>query len=612
MAVGSRLHASALALSILLFGATWLPAQQEFVRGDFNGDDQVALQDVLATLAFIYSDGPGPVSSCGVNGPQNLDVADYNDNEFITIADPLRLIHFLFQNPGLPQFPPAVACGPDPDQSQRGFDVVDPDFEVLLGEPLVTPPTGPNRIAQYPIYLSTTESTVGLELYFAITNVQALSNPTFVGTTNVALEQVIFNVVILRLGDPFMPLSLGQGTSFLGFLQFDLTDGFDPPDLDWAPEFFEGYPRRATLVDSSFEDHLPLFTAISTPVFIRGDVTGGLGSLSEGDGLVNEQDLTYLWNYVFNPTLPLPLPICGPLEVFDAFDINDNEVLTIADVLLLEAVLAGDAVVPAPNECGPDLNETTNGFDQRDPNYAILADDLDIVIQSASDIRAEIDFSVISSAPVRGLEFTLRVPPDVIPHDPLFVPDPGLLQSVEVQSQLADARLSITIYSLDGPFLPALDGVRQPLGVMLFDLDQPALPAPIGFTPDAIVGLRSVRATIVDDLFQDHHPILGAGVNAFIRGDANSQHGINGPVDIGDPISIFNFLFPPNPPVPTAPITCLDALDVNNDGSVDIGDAVSALNWLFGVSPTIPHPFPACGFDSDIDLLDCQDYPLCP
>ncbi|MCA8962482.1 MAG: hypothetical protein KDC38_18280 [Planctomycetes bacterium] len=88
----------------------------------------------------------------------------------------------------------------------------------------------------------------------------------------------------------------------------------------------------------------------------------------------------------------------------------------------------------------------------------------------------------------------------------------------------------------------------------------------------------------------------------FVRGDANGD----GMRDIGDAISILNFLFAEGPASP-----CADASDVNDDGGIDIGDAISLLSFLFG-TPSIPIPDPdSCGSDPTGDPLDCVSYPLC-
>ncbi|MGE3165424.1 MAG: hypothetical protein AB7O52_11005 [Planctomycetota bacterium] len=578
-------------------------AQLEFVRGDTNGDEQIGLNDVLIILSY-FAGGPAPTSGCSGDPLVVPEAADVNDNEYLTIADALRLADVLFVNPTEPIAPPNV-CGPDPTSGQNGFDVVDPAYQVFLGEPIVTPPTGVNRIVEYPVYLGAPASVHGLDLYFAVSNTLALSNPTFDGPDNVALEQVVFNVVILTLADPLTGLVVSPGTRFLGYLQFDLADGFEPPSIDWVPEFISGFPRRGTLVDSSSDDHHPSFLSITTPIFFRGDVAGGVDG---GDGVVDPTDLAFLHSFLSFQAVPVPTSVCGPLRVLDGLDVNDNEFITIADALLLEATLGGTASIPAPSgDCGPDPSESPMGFNQRDPAYRITATDLDIVINSPADIRALIDFTVTAPLPVRAIEFALSVPPGVNPLAPALVLHPSIPPGVTVETNFVNQRLFLSIFS-STPLLPA--GTDLPLGELRFALPTPVLPNPIQLLATFEESVRARRTTIVDDQFQDHHPVLGAGTVEFIRGDTNNQAGVNSPLDIGDAITIFNYLFPPEAPV--LPVTCLDAVDVNNDGALDIGDAITLLGYLFGQIPTLPSPFLLCGLDTDIDLLDCDSATLCP
>ena len=88
----------------------------------------------------------------------------------------------------------------------------------------------------------------------------------------------------------------------------------------------------------------------------------------------------------------------------------------------------------------------------------------------------------------------------------------------------------------------------------------------------------------------------------FLRGDANQSS----TVEISDAIGVLNYLFLGQPN------TCLDALDVNDDGNVSISDPLAVLCWLFCAgSPPPPEPFPGCGFDQTFDSLDCESFDNC-
>jgi hypothetical protein len=104
----------------------------------------------------------------------------------------------------------------------------------------------------------------------------------------------------------------------------------------------------------------------------------------------------------------------------------------------------------------------------------------------------------------------------------------------------------------------------------------------------------------------------------FVRGDANSD----GKVDLGDAISILNYLYRAGPEP-----RCLDAADVDDSSErgharppIAMNDAVILMQWLFLAGPPPAPPSPttiraaprACGPDPQVwDGLDCSFYPPC-
>ncbi len=58
-------------------------------------------------------------------------------------------------------------------------------------------------------------------------------------------------------------------------------------------------------------------------------------------------------------------------------------------------------------------------------------------------------------------------------------------------------------------------------------------------------------------------------------------------------------------------VTCLDALDGNDDASVNLADPILLLSWGFAMGSQLPAPFPDCGVDPTDDLLAC-DASGCP
>jgi thermitase len=129
-------------------------------------------------------------------------------------------------------------------------------------------------------------------------------------------------------------------------------------------------------------------------------------------------------------------------------------------------------------------------------------------------------------------------------------------------------------------------------------------------TPDEVQQLIQGGAEDEVGLFDDPpgwDPSYGWGrVNAhrslellttrFIRGDSNSD----GLVDISDPLFFLNYLF-----LGGQPFLCRDAGDVNDDGILDTVDITTLFRILF-LSGSLPPPFPACGYDTTRDHLDCE------
>jgi len=82
-----------------------LPA---FIRGDYNGDSYLSMADALALLAWLYHQPGGFPTTC-------MDGADYDDDGNISMADALSELTWLYHQPGgTPPAPPYPACGIDP------------------------------------------------------------------------------------------------------------------------------------------------------------------------------------------------------------------------------------------------------------------------------------------------------------------------------------------------------------------------------------------------------------------------------------------------------------------------------------------------------------------
>lgn len=84
----------------------------------------------------------------------------------------------------------------------------------------------------------------------------------------------------------------------------------------------------------------------------------------------------------------------------------------------------------------------------------------------------------------------------------------------------------------------------------------------------------------------------------LVRGDANSSGSIE---PLADAIVALNYLF-----VSVSGVTCLEALDCNDDASVNLADPVMLLAWGFAMGSPLPAPFPDCGVDPTDDPLTCE------
>jgi hypothetical protein len=89
----------------------------------------------------------------------------------------------------------------------------------------------------------------------------------------------------------------------------------------------------------------------------------------------------------------------------------------------------------------------------------------------------------------------------------------------------------------------------------------------------------------------------------FIRGEVNND-GLN---NLADVVYLFNYIFLGGPRP-----SCFDAADANDDGDLDLSDPIWIISYQYYSGPIYPPPFPHCGFDPTRDVLDCEDFPLCP
>ena len=88
----------------------------------------------------------------------------------------------------------------------------------------------------------------------------------------------------------------------------------------------------------------------------------------------------------------------------------------------------------------------------------------------------------------------------------------------------------------------------------------------------------------------------------FRRGDANGD----GKQDISDAILTLSYLF-----LGGAELPCDSAADADDVKGLTISDGVYLLGFLFLGGDPPPPPFPGCGWDLTVGVLDCRAYPEC-
>ncbi len=578
-----------LALILALAICSAAPAQ-DFIRGEANGNGSVAIEDVIYLMNYFYESGLAPVNACGAF---TFDLADINDNEYLTIADPLRLAEALFLGGSIPA--PYPTCGPDPSNQTNGFDVIDTAYKVRLLGPfdgIDTSGGNPQRTAGFEVGINVPSAVRAVELYFQYDPAE-LSNPRYQGVHPLTIGEVAFGVIRLTLQGAFSPLDVHPGLNRLGEIVFDVAPGVLAPQLDWVPVFSAAFFRRATIVDDVLEDHHPEFIAVDASVFIRGDL--------DANGIRNVQDLI-IWLVTYTTGSPQPVSLCdlGPSE---AADVNDNEFLTVADFLLLGVQLfcGGTAEIPTPNYCGVDPGSEMDDFDLVDPAYSVRAERFTLIGAGPVERDVEIPLWILTPEPVRGVEFTLDLgTPNLTLDSPFFEPAGTLVDPVSANRQ-EGSLLHVVIASTCSSIIEG-SAEWQELGILKLHLAGVVLPNPIQWLPDATLGTSEYRASVVTADFRDHHPLLLAGERIFQRGNSNNG-GVSTPVDIGDAIWMLSYLSGTGAHPP-----CLDAGDANDDGKLDFADPIYILGYLTGMLPPMPTPFPACDYELDIDELDCQDY----
>ncbi|MCA8960345.1 MAG: dockerin type I repeat-containing protein [Planctomycetes bacterium] len=324
------------------------PPTGAFRRGDVDGDATIDTTDSSAVLDLLFGGGSLPIDCTGA---PLLEVADANDNEWITIADALALRNAALGGP--PLAAPSSFCDFDPTTDEAGFDQVDPAYRATAGDVVVDPPSGGvDRDVFIPVLVDVGAAATGMTLILEYDD--ALLTPfdpvagdgepfeSTLGTTAVltAPGQMVLSVWATNDGDTLVPAAPGTFQA-IGTLRFHLADFVVLPSPNWLPEVdLSGVSYRATLVDQAFADHHPELLA-GEGEFARGD--------SNDDGVVDISDVVFALEYLF---------VFGPIiPCFDAADVNNDSVVDISDsVYLLAYLFIFGPPPPAPfPACGSDV-----------------------------------------------------------------------------------------------------------------------------------------------------------------------------------------------------------------------------------------------------------------
>lgn len=319
-----------------------------FLRGDFDSDLTVAIGDGDQVLDYLFDGAPGPLDCYDF---ENLDVADANDNEYVTIADYLKIRNAVVGGGSIPA--PSASCGDDPTTSTGGFDVEDPAFRVSIGDLTLLPPVGPtNRRVAFPINVSTAVPIKGVTIILQYDPIAlrpfdpmtgSPTAPVLSSGTNRLLDQGGVLVISIWSATDAVNIASGAPGVFqnVGTLFMHLEDNFVFPPLEYAPELVVGTVlHRATVVDSAFADHHPQLLTGEFE-FVRGN--------ANSDNAVDIGDPIFVLSYLFNNG---PAPNC-----FDSADGNNDSRIDIADpIFVLNWLFSGGPILPQPYpQCGLDV-----------------------------------------------------------------------------------------------------------------------------------------------------------------------------------------------------------------------------------------------------------------
>lgn len=379
----------------------------------------------------------------------------------------------------------------------------------------------------------------------------------------------------------------------------DLMFGYD---ISCADDLFTFDTANGYLREKVVSHLLPTFNsgrgdlaAIVTPTEVRrGDCVG--------DSVLDLQDVLRLAQLVQPGVVPTPdwLDCSGSVDP-DVLDVNDNEVLTLADLLLVSDIESGLVSPAFALQCRVDLTGVDPGLAIPDPDYVVNVSEVEVVGDPDSDREVRMPIRVRTTAlPIRGFTVALSFGSQLAPESTPYVSYPGIPAAFE-STWSASGSLFVSVGALGSDVLAAPGGFVD-VGELRFTLPAFAVFPPVQWILEQDLPGFDYRATVVDSEYADHRPELSSGSFEFARGNANNS---DAAVDVADAVYVLDYLF-----MAGSTPECQDAADVNDDGAIDIADAIQVLCVLFaGCTPF--QPYPVCGFDVNPDLLQSTGC-ICP
>jgi hypothetical protein len=285
---------------ILLFisafsGVDKTSAQQQFIRGDADGDCLVGVLDVVFVLCW-YNEG-GPSFPC-------MDAADANDNGVVDASDMVYLLQYIFI-PGAPPLPPPFPnSGPDPTPDSLGCAnaCVAPANSAVDSLEVSSASGSACEVTAVPIIVTNSQALLAYQIHLEFDpNILEVTDVDTTGTATGAADPYEFDfpkdnvtgkLEISCAIDCARLVGIPVGRDTLVKIMFQVNQSATCTTTLLNLKTVTGPPFWGNLLDYAGGNVYPtLVDGNFTVQFKCGDATG--------DGVVDASDLVYLLNYLF-------------------------------------------------------------------------------------------------------------------------------------------------------------------------------------------------------------------------------------------------------------------------------------------------------------------------